>query len=184
MTHKVSRRQLLAGASGIAAGSAVGAVGGGTAVVGAVTAQRAAIVQRAGDAGARMGTGQAMRAPGAVRWRAQAGAATPLVFLDIAAGYGMVYAFNVMSPPSEASLVCAFHAGTGSRAWHGQHGQVQPEVVGPGAVFWSTITDAGTTQATGPARLTGSWTRCTPRPERSAGRWTRRRWCWPSAADT
>jgi hypothetical protein len=132
--REMSRRQLLTGVGGIAAGTAIGQAAGTTALASPATGRRAAATA------ARRAARRAGQAPGAVLWRAQAGTATPSTFLGIAAGYGMVYAYNVPSPPKRASLACAFDADTGTRAWQRPSLQPQPQAVGPGAVFWSTIT--------------------------------------------
>jgi outer membrane protein assembly factor BamB len=91
-----------------------------------------------------------------VLWRAQAATATPLVFLDIAAGYGMVYACNVPAPPSRAGLACAFDAHTGARAWQRHAVQLQPQAAGPGAMFWSTNTPEGDAEIVASGAATGS----------------------------
>jgi outer membrane protein assembly factor BamB len=123
--HQTSRRQLLKGISGIAAGAAAGAAGRGSAPAG-TTAGR--------------------RAPGSVLWRAQAGTSAQQGDLDVTAGYGMVYAGNTIFPASGpslvSSLVCAFDADTGTRAWQLSTGYAQLQAVGPGALFWTTTVGA------------------------------------------
>src|SRR5262249_36096926 len=137
MTREMSRRRLLTGVCGIAAGSAATAAGGGTALAGSTAGRRAAATA------ARRSAGRTGRAPGVELWRAQVATATPFAVLDVAAGYGMVYACNVPAPPSGAGLACAFDAHTGARAWQRPAVQLQPGAGGPGAGVWGAGTPRG-----------------------------------------
>jgi outer membrane protein assembly factor BamB len=129
--RETSRRQLLKGIGGIGAGVAVGAVGGGTALADATAARRV-------DG----------KPPGSVLWQAHAGTATQMEFLDIVAGYGMVYACN--APATGATSVCAFDADTGARAWQLNSDLYQLAAAGPGAVFLGvTVPGSGFTAAVG-----------------------------------
>jgi hypothetical protein len=89
-----------------------------------------------------------------VLWRAQAGTAAPTAFLNVTAGYGVVYASNL--PGTGANLICAFDAGTGAKAWQLSGPVWQMYTATPGAVFWSTVTAAGGQFGTGQQVLIAS----------------------------
>src|SRR5689334_16965018 len=151
MTREMSRRQLLAGAGGIAAGSVAGVVCGGTTLADPAAGRRAA------DTAARRLAERAGPAPGTVLWRARVG--TPksrFALLDVAAGDGMVFASIDETEPSGAGVGCAFDAHTGARAWLRPRFVVKPVGVGPGAVFWSTDSDAGIVGIVASVAATGS----------------------------
>jgi outer membrane protein assembly factor BamB len=131
--REMSRRQMLTGICAIATG---------------VAARTPSAGPRAGPAPgpapgkAARKTGRHTGGPaGSVLWRAQAGTATPSAFLDIVAGYGMVYASNLDG--TGANLICAFDAGTGARAWQLSGPVWQMYTAAPGAVFWSTVAPGG-----------------------------------------
>jgi outer membrane protein assembly factor BamB len=114
--RETSRRQLLKGVSGIAAGAVVGTPGR---------------------------SGRVRRAPGSVLWRAQAGTAARLGTLAVAAGYGMVYASN--TPYGKPGRVCAFDSATGARSWQSgsELSQLQTQAAGPAAVFSNANIQSG-----------------------------------------
>jgi outer membrane protein assembly factor BamB len=133
--REMSRRQVLTGICAAATGAAARLPGAGT-QAGPAPGQAAGAA--AGKAGRPAG-----RRAGSVLWQAQAGTATPLAYLDIVAGYGMVYASNLHGTDTNAGLICAFDAGTGSRAWQ-LSGQIwQMYAAAPDAVLWSTIAPGG-----------------------------------------